>query len=143
MGNRVYIIKIILKLKRLKQVLDKNKKQQDDVYEMSKPLNRYADDKDLENYLKSQEREDDPMFEYMMKKKRKKLPEKNDKDIKTQDDRKRYKGPMSLPNRFGILPGHRWDGVDRSNGFERMRFQCIAKRKALDYESYKWDIEEM
>lgn len=113
---------------------------------MSKPLNRYADDEDLESFLKSQQRADDPMFEYLNKKKKKKMPDlKNDNQDKAvqKNSRPIYTGPMCEPNRFGILPGHRWDGVDRSNGFERLRFKCIAERKALDYESYKWDIEEM
>lgn len=37
---------------------------------MSKPLARYADDKDLDSYLKEQDREGDPMLEYLRNKKK-------------------------------------------------------------------------
>lgn len=57
--------------KGLKQVEDYNEKLQNDLHEMNKPLARYADDEDLEKYLKEQEREGDPMLEYMRKKKKK------------------------------------------------------------------------
>lgn len=39
------------------------------LHEMSKPLARYADDKDLEQHLRNQEREGDPMLEYIRSKK--------------------------------------------------------------------------
>ena len=44
----------------------------DDLHEMSKPLACHKDDEDLENMSKARDREDDPMLEYMKKKKAKK-----------------------------------------------------------------------
>lgn len=58
--------------KGLKQVEDQQQKFESDLHEMSKPLARYADDEDLERYLKEQEREGDPMLAYIRKKKKKK-----------------------------------------------------------------------
>ena len=52
------------------------------------------------------------------------------------------KGPFP-PNRFGIRPGYRWDGVNRSNGFEKALFARESNRKATAEESYKWTVEDM
>ena len=43
----------------------------DELYEMSKPLARYADDEDLERMLKERERKGDPMLAFIKKKKAK------------------------------------------------------------------------
>ena len=43
-------------------------KLQDELYEMSKPLARYADDEDLERMLKARERDGDPMLKFIKKK---------------------------------------------------------------------------
>ncbi|NXC21472.1 BUD13 protein, partial [Corythaeola cristata] len=108
---------------------------EDAIKEMQKPLARYIDDQDLDRMLREQEREGDPMADFIKKRKAKENKEKKEKP--------RYKGPAPPLNRFNIWPGHRWDGVDRSNGFERQHFARIANKKAVQELAYKWSVEDM
>lgn len=101
---------------------------------MSKPLARYADDKDLDDMLKNKEWDGDPMLEYIRKKKKK------NKD--PVDDRPQYEGSY-MPNRYGIRPGYRWDGVDRSNGYEKKWFEEQNAKKAREEEAFKWSTADM
>eukprot|EP00076_Gallus_gallus_P033438 XP_024998976.1 BUD13 homolog isoform X12 [Gallus gallus] len=108
---------------------------EDAIKEMQKPLARYIDDEDLDRMLREQEREGDPMAEFIRKRKAKESKEKKEKP--------RYSGPAPPLNRFNIWPGHRWDGVDRSNGFEQQFFARMANKKAVQELAYKWSIEDM
>ena len=106
-----------------------------DLQEMSKPLARFADDEDLERMLKRKQREGDSLGQYMTKKKAKSADGK--------PVRPTYKGPQPPSNRFGIPPGYRWDGVDRSSGFEKMYFEKKNKAVAIQSEAYKWSVSDM
>lgn len=108
---------------------------EDAMKEMQKPLARYIDDEDLDRMLREKEREGDPMAKLIKKNKA-----KEDKNKKV---RPRYSGPAPPPNRFNIWPGYRWDGVDRSNGFEQKRFARLASKKAVEELAYKWSVEDM
>ncbi|KII89991.1 hypothetical protein PLICRDRAFT_108328 [Plicaturopsis crispa FD-325 SS-3] len=97
----------------------------------TKEFSRYADDKDLNEDLKAQERWNDPAAAFLTKK-TSKGPRKP-----------QYNGPPPPPNRFGIKPGYRWDGVDRGNGFEKKLFQRSNERKRKGAESYSWSVDDM
>ncbi|XP_070773618.1 BUD13 homolog [Enoplosus armatus] len=109
-------------------------KLEDAVHEAQKPLARHCDDEDLDRMLREQEREGDPMAAMLRRKK--------DRNTKTQE-KPRYKGPAPPPNRFNMLPGYRWDGVNRSNGFEQKRYMRLADKKAVQEAAYKWSVEDM
>ncbi|KAG8434501.1 hypothetical protein GDO86_012761 [Hymenochirus boettgeri] len=120
--------------KGLAQKEQQRKNVEDATREMEKPLARYIDDSDLDKMLREQEREGDPMAKFLKKKKTIDGKER---------ERPKYKGPNPPLNRFNIWPGYRWDGVDRSNGFEKQYFARMSEKKATQEAAYKWSVEDM
>ena len=82
---------------------------------------------------------DDPMAAYMMKKREKEgVKGKNGKPAKPF-----YKGPKPKPNRFGIPPGYRWDGVDRGTGWEDKVYAYEANKGVNKQAEYEWSTSDM
>ncbi|XP_042868921.1 BUD13 homolog [Penaeus japonicus] len=117
----------------VKQMQAYQQKLIDDHREMGKAFARMADDVDMNTRLKQVSREEDPMLEYMMN--------KQVKESK-QPLKPLYKGPFP-PNRFNIRPGYRWDGVDRSSGFENQWFERQNNKRAVEEDAYKWSVSDM
>ena len=95
------------------------------------PVSRYADDTELNEELKEKDRWNDPAAQFLSKR----------KGGRSVSGRLLYQGP-AMPNRYGIRPGHRWDGVDRGNGFEKEWFAAknrVGRLKELDY---AWQMDE-
>ncbi len=98
------------------------------------PLARKADDEDMNRELKEQERWNDPMMQFM-----------SGKELSTGKGKSKrrpvYTG-AAPPNRYGIKPGYRWDGVDRGTGFEAERFKALNRRKRNEGLDYAWQMDE-
>uniref|UniRef100_A0A1I8EGK0 BUD13 homolog n=1 Tax=Wuchereria bancrofti TaxID=6293 RepID=A0A1I8EGK0_WUCBA len=92
---------------------------------------RCVDDETMNEHLKKQLHEKDPMYKYVKKK-------KENAEIKSGTAYPKYKGSWQ-PNRFNIAPGYRWDGVNRSNGFED-RIAEMANRKVAQCTEYYENI---
>ncbi len=91
---------------------------------------RYADDAELNDELKERERWNDPAAGFLEKKKK----------GMSVSGRPLYKGAAE-PNRYGIRPGYRWDGVDRSTGFEKEYFKSRNRRENLKNLDYAWQTD--
>ncbi|KAL4994019.1 hypothetical protein BDV10DRAFT_177650 [Aspergillus recurvatus] len=96
------------------------------------PLARTADDEELNEELKAQTRWNDPAAQFLTK---------SAGGGKSKTGKPLYKGAFQ-PNRYGIRPGHRWDGVDRSNGFEKEWFAARNKKGRLEALEYEWQMDE-
>jgi len=157
--ERIKLEKFMMYSKGLVQHKEAAAKKVDNQHEMSKPMARHVDDQDLNALLKQKGRMEDPMNKFTEKKKKKKKSKKSKKKKKKKSKKRKkkydsgsssdssdsssdsggdYSGPPAPPNRFGILPGPKWDGVDRSNGYEKLLFMKQAEKLAMKQESYKY-----
>lgn len=105
---------------------------------------RHKDDDRLEQELRNEIRNDDPMAKYAFSKQQQKQSKRNGGGGQGQPPpRPIYKGPPPKPNRFGIKPGYRWDGNDRGNGFEdKLLAKKFAKGRKAE-QSYRWSTSDM
>jgi pre-mRNA-splicing factor CWC26 len=113
------------------QRLEKEKRREELDEARFMPLARKIDDVEMNDELKEQDRWNDPAAQFLTKKSK----------GKSASGKPLYKG-AAAPNRYGIRPGHRWDGVDRGNGWEGERFKALnrtARNKELDY---SWQMDE-
>ncbi|KAL1315348.1 hypothetical protein HN51_042115 [Arachis hypogaea] len=122
--------------------------------EKDKPFARSRDDPELDNMLKDRLRWGDPMAHLV----KKKYPEPVLPDLGEGEKMKESgfvvpqdisdhswlkRGLDAAPNRYGIRPGRHWDGVDRSNGFEKEMFKRTNERQVRDREAYLWSVSDM
>lgn len=92
---------------------------------------RYADDAEINDELKEAGRWNDPAAGFLKKK----------KAGRSITGKPLYQGGFT-PNRYGIRPGHRWDGVDRGTGFESEWFKSRNKKANLANLEYQWQMDE-
>ncbi|PHH77909.1 hypothetical protein CDD80_7591 [Ophiocordyceps camponoti-rufipedis] len=96
---------------------------------------RTADDEEMNKELKEKERWNDPMAQFMDVKKT------GSGNSKVSKRHPTYSG-AAAPNRYGIRPGYRWDGVDRGNGMEAKRFKAFNQRERNKALTYSWQMDE-
>lgn len=104
-------------------------------------MTRYEIDANTEEEIRKKERFGDPLKNII----------KKDKEVSGDNNIGVIKRSFYLPNckfvaptnRFNIEPGYRWDGVDRSSGFENRYLANINLRKAREEEYYRLRTEDM
>jgi len=111
------------------------------------PFARTIDEPKLERQKKELMRDGDPMAEYFQTKKSRTeksiVPQNATTAKKSIPSKQKYSGPKPPPNRFSIIPGYRWDAVDRGNGLEKKILLKISERSAFDEDKYKWSVSDM
>ncbi|KAF7856112.1 hypothetical protein EAF04_010065 [Stromatinia cepivora] len=91
---------------------------------------RGVDDIQMNEELKEVERWNDPAMQFLRK----------EKKGKSSSGKPLYKG-AAAPNRYGIRPGYRWDGVDRGNGWEAERFKGENRRVRNRELDFQWQMD--
>lgn len=122
--------------------------------EKEKPFARSRDDPELDRMMKDRVRWGDPMAHLVKKNhsnlllsdlgENEKMKESGfiiPQDIPSHSWIKR--GLDYEPNRYGIKPGRHWDGVNRSNGYEKQLFKRMNEKRATEREAYLWSVSDM
>ncbi|KAH9616805.1 hypothetical protein KSS87_021755 [Heliosperma pusillum] len=122
--------------------------------EKAKPFARSRDDPELDTMMKDRLRWGDPMA-HLVKRKQSDLmlPDFGDSESMKESG---FIVPQEIPshswlkrrldfepNRYGIKPGRHWDGVNRSNGYEKQLFKRTSEKKATELEAYLWSRWEV
>ena len=98
----------------------------------SMPVARTIDDDNMNDELRARERWNDPAAQFLTSR-----PDAGS----SVSGKPLYRGAFQ-PNRYGIRPGHRWDGVDRSTGFEKEWFAARNKKSRFEALDYQWQMDE-
>ncbi|ETO75825.1 hypothetical protein F444_08643 [Phytophthora nicotianae P1976] len=130
------------------EVQKRERKSQQELLEQMKktPFARHEDDKELEQKRRERVRAFDPINSKVFQEnplvegKTKKKSKKNKKTSKTKP---KYTGPPAPPNRFGIQPGYRWDGVVRGTNWEEKIMMRQNANNAVSEEAYKYAVADM
>jgi pre-mRNA-splicing factor CWC26 len=101
------------------------------------PLGRGVDDEEMNAELRAKARWNDPAREFL----KSSTTAAATGAGASGKGQKVYTGPAP-PNRYGIKPGHRWDGVDRGNGFEQEWFAARNNRERKVGLEYAWLRDE-
>lgn len=113
-----------------RQEREDRKQQLQDIKTM--PLARTAEDEAMNEELKERQRWDDPAAQFLTK---------STGGGTSKTGKPLYRGAFQ-PNRYGIRPGHRWDGVDRGNGFEKEWFASRNRKGRMESLEYQWQMDE-
>ncbi|KAI9905596.1 hypothetical protein PsorP6_014206 [Peronosclerospora sorghi] len=121
---------------------------QHDLLEQMKttPFARYDDDEALERERRARVRAFDPMhstFFHNYRVDEGKSKGKSKKHEKKRTRKPTYAGPPAPPNRFGIVPGYRWDGVVRGINWEEKILMRQNGNAAANEEAYKYAVADM
>lgn len=96
------------------------------------PVARTIEDESLNDELRSRGRWNDPAAGFLTK---------SAGPGASVTGKPLYAGAFQ-PNRYGIRPGHRWDGVDRANGFEKDWFTSRNRKERNAALDYQWQMDE-
>lgn len=123
-----------------KQELRSQQQQLADIQQQ--PFARHEDDEELERRRRERVRAFDPMNSKTFQEDAAGKSHKK-KSKKKSAGKPKYAGPPAPPNRFGIQPGYRWDGVVRGTGWEEKILLRENADTAASEEMYKYAVADM
>lgn len=127
--------------------------------EASAPFARYDHDRQYEDQLKGKARFGDP-FANLARRKAEEVSQAaqplTERYGPSALEKSGFNIPQEVPphswlkrgvadpgNRYNIRPGRHWDGVNRSNGFERDLFKSLANRATQAAQAREWAQSDM